>query len=269
MEQLRLDGKRIGFVPTMGALHEGHLSLCHIAKKHSDMLVMSIFVNPTQFTPNEDLDKYPRDFAADEAKAAEAGVDIIFYPTAEQMYPKGYKSWVNIEGLSDILCSKSRPLHFRGVTTIVSKLLNIIRPHIMVIGQKDAQQTALLQQMATDLNIDTEIIAAPIIREKDGLAMSSRNVYLKTNEREKALILSKSLKNIKNSLLSGKIELNSALNDARKIIEGTDGIRLDYLEAHTWPSLEPVKNLNGKILIAGAIFLANVRLIDNIIVGQE
>ncbi|MCK5520094.1 MAG: pantoate--beta-alanine ligase, partial [Candidatus Marinimicrobia bacterium] len=170
---------------------------------------------------------------------------------------------------SDILCSKSRPLHFRGVTTIVSKLLNIIRPHIMVIGQKDAQQTALLQQMATDLNIDTEIIAAPIIREKDGLAMSSRNVYLKTNEREKALILSKSLKNIKNSLLSGKTELNSALNDARKIIEGTHGIRLDYLEAHTWPSLEPVKNLNGKILIAGAIFLANVRLIDNIIVGQE
>ncbi|MEJ2544130.1 MAG: pantoate--beta-alanine ligase [Calditrichaceae bacterium] len=189
----REKGLRIGFVPTMGFLHEGHLSLMRIAQEKCDTLVVSIFVNPTQFAPGEDFERYPRNLERDEALCAKEGVKIIFYPSSEKMYPKNHHTYVITEQLSQVLCGKSRPTHFKGVTTIVCKLLNIVKPHIAVFGQKDAQQAIILKRMVADLNMDAELIIAPIVREPDGLAMSSRNKYLDDSQRQEATVLYRSL----------------------------------------------------------------------------
>ncbi|GAE89106.1 pantoate-beta-alanine ligase [Acetivibrio straminisolvens JCM 21531] len=186
-------GRTIGFVPTMGYLHEGHLSLVNMSLQNNDYTIMSIFVNPTQFGPNEDFDRYPRDMERDLKLAESAGVDVVFAPSVKEMYPDGYNTYVNVEGITEVLCGKSRPGHFRGVTTIVAKLFNIVEPHRAYFGQKDAQQVAVIKKMVRDLNMNIEIITCPIVREEDGLAMSSRNVYLSPEERKSALILSKSL----------------------------------------------------------------------------
>ncbi len=268
MEALRCAGKRIAFVPTMGALHDGHLSLCRRARKEADIVIMSIYVNPTQFGPNEDLDRYPRDREGDERKAGSAGVDILFYPDAALMYEADHRSWVSVDELGSILCGQSRPGHFRGVTTIVAKLLNIVRPHDLIMGQKDAQQAAIIQRMIRDLNFDTRLVLAPIIRETDGLAMSSRNVYLRGEDRHRALILHQSLTLAERLIERGETDPNTILDQARSLIQNQEGVTLDYLEIRSYPGLQPVTNTEGRVLIAGAILLADVRLIDNIIIEQ-
>lgn len=266
--EFRLNFKKIGFVPTMGYLHEGHLSLVDAVKNSCDIVVMSIFVNPTQFGPNEDLDSYPRDIEADEALAKERGVDIIFYPQADDMFPAGSLTWVNVEKITEVLCGASREGHFRGVTTVVTKLINIVKPHVMVLGQKDAQQAAVLIKMLEDLNMDIEVIVAPIVREADGLAMSSRNTRLTPENREKALVLSRSLWDLREELGKG-IDLMSALSNARKKIELTENVELEYLEARTYPSLELTNTLSYRTLIAVAVKFADVRLIDNLLISSK
>lgn len=252
----------------MGYLHEGHLSLVDAVKNSCDIVVMSIFVNPTQFGPNEDLDSYPRDIEADEALAKERGVDIIFYPQADDMFPAGSLTWVNVEKITEVLCGASREGHFRGVTTVVTKLINIVKPHVMVLGQKDAQQAAVLIKMLEDLNMDIEVIVAPIVREADGLAMSSRNTRLTPENREKALVLSRSLWDLREELGKG-IDLMSALSNARKKIELTENVELEYLEARTYPSLELTNTLSYRTLIAVAVKFADVRLIDNLLISSK
>ena len=263
---LRRSGNRIGFVPTMGYLHEGHLSLVDEAKKHSDVIVMSIFVNPTQFGPNEDLESYPRDIVRDEKLAEGRGVDIVFYPGVEEMYPENLLTWVNVEHITNVLCGASREGHFKGVTTVVTKLFNIVKPDLAVFGQKDAQQAAVITKMVEDLNMDIEIIVAPIVREADGLAMSSRNVRLTNEQRKNALVLSRSLFEIEREVKTGK-KLSGLLEKAKTEISSTSGAELEYLEARSYPDLELVDEIKGKSVIALAVRFGGVRLIDNIIVN--
>jgi len=265
IDELKLSGKKIGFVPTMGYLHEGHLSLVDEAKKHSDIVVMSIFVNPTQFGPNEDLDAYPRDIERDESLAKSRGVDIVFYPDTNEMYPDNTLTWVNVEKITNVLCGASREGHFKGVTTVVTKLFNIVKPDIAVFGQKDAQQAAVITKMVKDLNMDIEIIVAPIVREKDGLAMSSRNVRLSVEQRQHALILSQSLFEIEKGIRSGK-GLADLLENAKQAIASTPGAELEYLEARSYPDLELINEIKNRSVIAVAVRFGDVRLIDNIIV---
>lgn len=263
-ETLRRQGKTIGFVPTMGYLHEGHLSLIREARQRADKVVLSIYVNPTQFGPNEDLEKYPRDFEKDEALASQEGVDIIFYPTNEEMYPQGYVSFVEVEKITGVLCGASRPHHFRGVTTIVSKLFNAVKPHFAVFGQKDAQQSIVIKRMVHDLNFDLEIIVAPIVREPDGLAMSSRNVYLSAEERQDALSLSQSLKLAQQLIDEGERDAGTIRDQIVNLIDSRATSKIDYVEIVSADTLETVKQLSGNILIALAVFVGKTRLIDNI-----
>jgi len=265
IDELKLSGKKIGFVPTMGYLHEGHLSLVDEAKKHSDIVVMSTFVNPTQFGPNEDFDAYPRDIERDESLAKSRGVDIVFYPDTNEMYPDNTLTWVNVEKITNVLCGASREGHFKGVTTVVTKLFNIVKPDIAVFGQKDAQQAAVITKMVKDLNMDIEIIVAPIVREKDGLAMSSRNVRLSVEQRQHALILSQSLFEIEKGIRSGK-GLADLLENAKQAIASTPGAELEYLEARSYPDLELINEIKNRSVIAVAVRFGDVRLIDNIIV---
>ena len=267
IKELKLSGRTIGFVPTMGYLHEGHLSLVDEAKKHSDIIVMSIFVNPTQFGPNEDLDSYPRDIERDEFLAKSRGVDIVFYPDTKEMYPGITLTWVNVEKITKVLCGASREGHFKGVTTVVTKLFNIVKPDIAVFGQKDAQQAAVITKMVEDLNADIKIIVAPIVREADGLAMSSRNVRLTEEQRKNALVLSRSLFEIEDGLKTGE-ELKSLLVKAIKNISSTPGAELEYLEARTYPDLELTDVIKGKTVIAVAVRFGDVRLIDNILLDK-
>lgn len=266
-ETIRLSGKKIGFVPTMGYLHEGHLSLIDVAKKNADWVVISIFVNPTQFGPNEDFELYPRDFQRDEKLAASRGVDCIFYPEAKDLYPNDYLTWVNVERLSDTLCGVSRPGHFRGVATIVVKLFHIVKPHCAVFGQKDAQQAAILQKMILDLNFDIRFILAETKRERDGLAMSSRNVNLTAEERAEAPRLYESLLAAAKKLKiypqnSRQIAAETKMELAKKISG-----RIDYLEILSYPQLQPFDiEKHKKAIIALAVFYKNVRLIDNVMV---
>jgi pantoate--beta-alanine ligase len=260
-------GKTIGFVPTMGYLHNGHISLVKTSILHNDFTVMSIFVNPTQFGPNEDFDKYPRDMEGDLTKAESAGVDIVFAPTSLEMYPQGFETYVNIDGSTTKgLCGKSRPGHFKGVATVVNKLFNIVEPDKAYFGQKDAQQVAVLKKMVKDLNMNLEIVSCPIIRESDGLAMSSRNSYLSAEERDAALILSKTLfeaeKLIKNGLVK-KFDVISFINGR---IKSEKLAIIDYVEVVNADSLQDIEILDGNVLIALAVKFGNTRLIDNIIV---
>jgi len=265
IEKLKRSGKTIGFVPTMGYLHEGHLSLLDEAKKYSDVIIMSIFVNPTQFGPNEDFNSYPRDINRDEALAESRGTDIIFYPDVKEMYPSKILTWVNVEKITDVLCGARREGHFKGVTTVVTKLFNIIKPNIAVFGQKDAQQAAVISKMVEDLNMDIEIKLAPIVREADGLAMSSRNVRLSPGDRKNAKVLSQSLLMIKDGIAREE-ELSELLKKAKNNILETKGAQLDYLEARSYPNLEAINTCKGRCLVAIAVVFGDVRLIDNILI---
>lgn len=261
-QMLRQSGANISFVPTMGYLHEGHLALIRIAREYADTVVVSIFVNPAQFGPNEDLAAYPRDFARDEKLCREAGADILFYPTPENMYLNGHSLWLSEESLSTVLCGASRPGHFRGVCTVVAKLLNIVQPDSMVLGEKDAQQLRVLRRMVRDLNFSVKIIAAPTVREADGLAMSSRNKYLTPAERKEAVCLFQSLEKAKALFAAGGRDAGKIKAAVRAVIEMTSG-KVDYIEIVDDETLRPVQSLENPALLALAVKFSGARLIDN------
>lgn len=256
----------IGFVPTMGYLHKGHLSLVEASVKNSDFTVMSIFVNPVQFGPGEDFERYPRDFERDSKLAGEAGVDLIFVPDTEEMYPEGYMTYVTVDKITELLCGKFRPGHFKGVTTIVSKLFNIISPDRAYFGQKDAQQVAVVRKMVKDLNMNIEIVCCPIVRESDGLAVSSRNVYLNTEERRAATVLSEALFEAKKMIGNGEHSKERIFNYLDKKISSERLARIEYIEIVDAEALNHINNISGKVLIALAVKFGNTRLIDNVIV---
>jgi pantoate--beta-alanine ligase len=264
---LRGGGQRIGFVPTMGALHAGHLSLMRKARKDNDKVIVSIFVNPTQFGPSEDFKKYPRDLKGDAGLCRKQGVDIIFYPRVKDIYPEGYKTYVNVEDLSHVLCGKYRPGHFRGVATIVTKLFNIVQPNIAYFGQKDAQQAIIIQKMAKDLNMPLKIKIIPTVREKDGLAMSSRNVYLGLKERKDALALYRALGLGRKLIKQGNRNYLDIIRKMRQTIAKKKNISVQYISIVNLENLVPLKKIKGKMLIVLAAHIGKTRLIDNIIVN--
>ena len=265
-KMLKKEGKSIGFVPTMGYLHEGHLSLARAARKHTDVVVMSIFVNPLQFGPKEDFDKYPRDIKRDEALAGDAGVDVIFCPSVKDMYPEGYAAYVNVESLTDSLCGASRPGHFKGVTTVVAKLFNIVKPDVAYFGQKDAQQVIVIKKMVRDLNMDIEIKSMPIIRETDGLAMSSRNVYLSEDERRQALVLNQSLEKALSLVKAGERDPANVIKAIKELIARKPLVKIDYISIVDMKSLKDADEISGEVLVALAAFAGKTRLIDNTII---
>jgi pantoate--beta-alanine ligase len=265
----RLGGLRLGLVPTMGALHEGHMSLVRAAKDQCDVVAVSIFVNPLQFGPSEDLAKYPRSFERDCEMLEKEAVDFVFAPSAEEMYPKGAVTWVTVEGLSEKLCGKSRPGHFRGVTTVVAKLFHILEPDLAFFGQKDAAQVAIIRRMVRDLNFPVEIIVCPIVREPDGLAMSSRNAYLSPQERKSALVLSRSLNQVRRRFEQGERQAASLIVAGKRVLAEEPGVRLDYLEIVDPDTLEAVQEITGRTLAAVAAFVRNTRLIDNVLLSPE
>ena len=268
---LRHEGKRLGLVPTMGALHEGHLSLVRAANSQCDVVAVSIFVNPTQFGPNEDFSRYPRTFDRDRELLDKEGVDLIFAPSVEEMYPQGAITYVTVEGLSDKLCGKSRPGHFRGVTTVVSKLFHIIEPDVAFFGQKDAAQAAIIRRMVRDLNMPVEIVVCPIVREPDGLAMSSRNSYLDPQQRQSALVLYRSLMRIQELFARGERSSAKLIAAAKEVLAGCPSgwpsVRLDYFEIVNPDTLDPVDDVSHGALVALAAFVGSTRLIDNILLN--
>jgi pantoate--beta-alanine ligase len=265
IEKIRRKGKTISFVPTMGFLHEGHLSLLREGRKKSDCLVLSIFINPTQFGPGEDLDAYPRDTEKDLALAEKEGVDFVFMPDADELYGSRFQTYVELEKLPHHLCGVSRPAHFRGVATVVTKLFNIIKPHIAIFGQKDFQQLAIIRQMVIDLNFDIEIVGIPTIREKDGLAMSSRNAYLSPDERSSAVCLYKSLTNAASFVKNGEKNASVITDKTIDFINSTKGTRIDYVALCDPVTLENVATIDGPVLMALAVFMGKTRLIDNMV----
>ncbi|MBI3646989.1 MAG: pantoate--beta-alanine ligase [Acidobacteriales bacterium] len=261
------NSKRLGLVPTMGALHEGHLSLVRAAKAQCDAVAVSIFVNPTQFGPSEDLAKYPRQFERDCELLKKEGVAILFAPSAEEMYPKGEVTWVIVEGLSERLDGRSRPGHFRGVTTVVSKLFHIVEPDAAFFGQKDAAQSALIRRMVRDLNLPVEIVICPIVREPDGLAMSSRNAYLSPGERLRALALQRSLRRVEEEFRAGEKSVSSLIAAASEVFAEEPQVRLDYFEIVHPDTLDPVEQVSQPTLVAVAAYVGCTRLIDNIVLS--
>ena len=259
------EGKSISLVPTMGYLHEGHLSLVRAARKHTDVVIMSIFVNPIQFGPKEDFEKYPRDLKRDEQLATSAGADIIFNPSVKDIYPAGYSTYVNVENLTDTLCGSSRPGHFKGVTTVVAKLFEIVRPDIAYFGQKDAQQAIIIKKMADDLNMGIEIKIMPIIREPDGLAMSSRNVHLSEEERKDALVLRGALKRAEEAIGAGERDPKKVIKIMQELMKKVPSAKIDYISIVDTRSLKEMKTMSGEVLVALAVFIGRTRLIDNII----
>jgi pantoate--beta-alanine ligase len=266
VKEFRRKGKSIGFVPTMGYLHAGHLSLVQESARRCDCTIVSIFVNPTQFAPNEDFNKYPRNIQGDIEVLEKEGVDLIFIPGDGEMYPEGYKTYVEVKNLQDRLCGGSRPGFFKGVCTVVLKLFNIVRPDISFFGQKDAQQAVILKKMACDLNLDVKIEALPIIREKSGLALSSRNEYLDNKQKKAALCLSRSLARARKMVEAGEKNAARVLKRIKTEIESEPLARIDYVEIVDSENLQSLKQIKDKTLIAVAVFIDNVRLIDNIIV---
>ncbi|MGQ9617662.1 MAG: pantoate--beta-alanine ligase [Candidatus Aminicenantia bacterium] len=262
-------GKSIGFVPTMGYLHEGHLSLVRQSIKETDVSVVSIFVNPIQFGPGEDFNRYPRDIDSDIELLEKEGVNYLFYPDNDEMYPKGYKTFVEVNDLGKKLCGKSRPGHFKGVTTVVLKLFNIVKPDRAYFGQKDAQQAIIIKKMIKDLNLDIDLVVMPIVREKDGLAMSSRNVYLNEEERTGALVLYKSLKEAEKMILEGERDAVKIIEKMRNVIIQYPKAVIDYIEIVDTEELESVNPLKGEFLIALAVYIGKARLIDNIIMEVQ
>lgn len=265
----KLSGKKIGLVPTMGYLHEGHLSLVRIAREHSDFVAASIFVNPIQFGPNEDFTKYPRDLSRDLKLLEKEKCDLVFAPSVEEMYPRELLTKVNVDKITGKLCGAFRPGHFTGVCTVVSKLFNIFTPDIAVFGQKDAQQVAVIKKMVEDLNFPVKIIKAPIIRESDGLAMSSRNVYLNPDERKAALILSKSLNEARKLLDGGERNASYVIDMVNKVLSLEPMCKVQYVSCVHPDTLEDLDIINDKVLVAIACFIGTTRLIDNLLWGEE
>jgi len=266
-EALRSQGKRIAFVPTMGYLHPGHLSLMEEGKRRADVLVSSIFVNPTQFGPQEDLEAYPRDFENDEKLMQEVGVDIVFYPTVEGMYPEGFQTSVRVEKITRHLCGASRPVHFGGVATVVTKLFHIVKPHVALFGDKDFQQRVVIQRMVRDLNFDVEVVGCPTVREPDGLAMSSRNAYLSPTERQKALAGKQALDHAVERFQGGMRDAGTLLDEARDILTACPDMRVDYLKICDTGTLEEVEQVRVEAVLAVAVFLGKTRLIDNVVLS--
>lgn len=264
----RRAGQSLGLVPTMGALHEGHISLVRAARSSCEAVVASIFVNPTQFGPSEDLAKYPRSFERDREMLEREGVDFLFAPTAEEMYPARAVTWVTVEELSGKLDGRSRPGHFRGVTTVVAKLFHIIEPDIAFFGQKDAAQIAVIRRMARDLNFPVEIRVCPIIREADGLAMSSRNVYLDPKQRGDALVLYRSLMQVKKLAQAGECDATKLSAAGEKEFANLSSVRLDYFEIVNPETLDPVEDVSNGALVAVAAFVGATRLIDNLLLTK-
>jgi pantoate--beta-alanine ligase len=267
-EAERCRGRRIAFVPTMGYFHEGHLNLMRIGRKRGDCLVVSIYVNPAQFAPTEDLETYPRDFERDSGLADEVGVDVIFYPDNREMYPEGYQTYVEVEGVTNNLCGISRPRFFRGVTTVCAKLFHIVKPHVTIFGKKDFQQFVTIKRMVRDLNMDIEVIGMDTTREPDGLAMSSRNVHLKTEERESAVSLSRSL------VLAGKLydkgerDAVLILEQVRALIVGYPHAEIDYAQICDTTTMKDVARIEGECVLALAARVGKTRLIDNHVFGE-
>jgi pantoate--beta-alanine ligase len=264
----RIAGKRVGFVPTMGALHEGHLSLVRAARAASDVVAASIFVNPTQFGPNEDLAKYPRAFERDRQLLEREHVDVLFAPSVEEMYAGGAATWVTVEGLSDKLDGRSRPGHFRGVTTVVAKLFHIVEPEAAFFGQKDAAQVAIIRRMVRDLNLPVKIVVCPIVREPDGLAMSSRNAYLDIQQRKQALVLHRSLMRVQALVEGGETEAPTLSAAGREEFSGEPSVRLDYFEIVDPETLDPVPDVANGALVAVAAYVGGTRLIDNLLLER-
>lgn len=264
---LKKEGKIIGFVPTMGFLHKGHISLITESKKKSDVTVVSIYVNPTQFSPSEDFEKYPRDFKSDENLCINAGVDIVFYPNGDYMYSDEHKTFVITEELSTKLCGISRPEHFRGVTTIVAKLFNIVNPNIAVFGQKDAQQSIIIKIMVEDLNFDIDIIIVPIVREVDGLALSSRNKYLSEKHRKDAPTIYSALTKAKDLIKEGEKQSKNILDFINKTLLSVPDLKIDYVSIVNMQNFEKVETIGTNTLIAVAVYFDSTRLIDNILIN--
>ncbi|MBC7253562.1 MAG: pantoate--beta-alanine ligase [Actinobacteria bacterium] len=258
-------GQSVGLVPTMGFFHEGHVSLMRAAREENDFVVVSLFVNPIQFGPREDFREYPRDLDRDVEIAARAGVDCIFHPRVEDMYPRPYLTYVEVEGVTEGLCGARRPGHFRGVATVVAKLFHIIPAHRAYFGLKDAQQVRVIQKMVEDLNFDIRIVVCPTVREEDGLAMSSRNVYLRPEERRAATVLYRSLRRAEEMVREGRRETREVLAAVREMLESEPLVEPEYVEAVDWEGLRPVERLEGKVLIALAARVGKARLIDNVL----
>ncbi len=263
------EGRRIAFVPTMGFLHEGHASLLREGRKRGDVLVLSIFVNPIQFGQNEDLDRYPRDIESDCRIAEACGVDIVFMPTAEEMYPSGFQTGVTVREISLPLCGASRPGHFDGVATVVAKLFNIVRPDVALFGSKDYQQLAVIRRMAADLNMPVEIVGMPIIREADGVAMSSRNAYLSPLERQSATCLIQSIRRARELFTTGERSVAVLMKAASAVIEQEAAAAIDYIEFRDGATLQELEIADGSTLLALAVKIGPTRLIDNTVLGEE
>lgn len=262
-DQLRVQGKKLGFVPTMGALHEGHLSLMRRSREENDLSIISLFVNPIQFDRREDLEAYPRDLQGDLVKAEAVGVDLVFAPTKEAMYPSGYQTSVEVEELTRRWEGASRPGHFKGVATVVTKLFNIVKPHRAYFGQKDYQQALIIKRMVQDLNLDVEIVVLPIVREPDGLALSSRNVNLNPEERRAALCLYRSLIFAEERVRLGERDARGIVEGMRRLIEKEPLARIDYVACCHPETLEPIEQIEGTVLFALAVWIGKTRLIDN------
>lgn len=267
-ERLRLTGKRIAVIPTMGFLHEGHLSLIRIAKMKADVAITTLFVNPTQFGPNEDFSRYPRNFERDLQLSTSAGTDYLFIPDASQMYPTGYATYVNVEGITEVLEGKSRPGHFRGVATVVAKLFNLTKPHVAVFGQKDAQQVAVIRRMVKDLNMDLEILVVPTVREPDGLAMSSRNTYLSPSQRTEATALFRVLKLAEQKVREGERECRKLIDEMVQRISSSSSGQVDYISFADNYDLHGLEKLQSgqSVLVSLAVRFGTTRLIDNIVI---
>ncbi|MFH1641280.1 MAG: pantoate--beta-alanine ligase [Nanoarchaeota archaeon] len=262
-DTIRQKNKKIGFVPTMGYLHNGHMSLIKKARQDCDIVIVSIFVNPTQFAQNEDLSKYPHNFESDNRLCENEKVDVIFYPTKEEMYPATQLAWVNVHKITESLCGLSRPAHFQGVATVVAKLFNIVKPDKAYFGQKDYQQSLVIRKLVHDLNFDTEIITCPIVRDQDNVAMSSRNKYLTIEQRKQAPVLFQALEKAKWLIAQGELRQGSIKTEIKKTIESMPLAKIDYIEIRNAQNLEKIDILKGKVLIALAVYFGKTRLIDN------
>lgn len=260
----KAEGRTVGFVPTMGYLHEGHLSLIRAARAETDPVVVSIFVNPTQFAPGEDFKRYPRALERDKRLAKRAGTDIVFHPSPLEMYPRGFSTYVEETALSKHLCGRSRPTHFRGVASVVLKLFNIVQPDVAYFGQKDAQQALIIKRMVRDLNVPIEIRVLPIVREADGLALSSRNAYLSPEERNEATVLHTALMEAKKRVIMGEMDASRIKEAIRRTLQSSRRTKIDYVSVVDRDSLEEIEQLRGNVLIALAVFIGTTRLIDNI-----
>lgn len=261
--------KRVGFVPTMGFLHDGHLSLVRKSKEMTDFTVVSIFVNPTQFGPNEDYERYPRDIARDKALLEKEGIDVLFFPKVEEMYPKGYKTFVRVIQMEDYLCGRVRKGHFQGVATVVTKLFNIVKPHLAFFGMKDYQQLKIIETMVRDLNMDVEIVPCPTVREEDGLAMSSRNSYLKPEERKKATNIYKALMRGREIFLNGERDSAKILEEVKGSLSKVEGLEIEYVNIVHPETLEDVERITDSAVLATAVRIGSTRLIDNVILKED